>query len=48
MGIPVHETAPDADTLILSDESSVETDDDAAAEAAAAPAEAPAEEAAAE
>ena len=36
MGIPVHETAPDADTLSLSDESSVETDDDAAAEAAAA------------
>jgi len=36
MGIPVHESAPDADTLILSDESSVETDDDAAAEAAAA------------
>ncbi len=36
MGIPVHETAPDADTLILNDESKVETDDDAAAEAAAA------------
>jgi len=36
MGIPVHETAPDADTLSLSDESTVEADDDAAAEAAAA------------
>ncbi len=36
MGIPVHETAPDADTLSLSDEASVEADDDAAAEAAAA------------
>lgn len=36
MGIPVHENVPDADTLILSDESSVEADDDAAAEAAAA------------
>ncbi|MEM6986466.1 MAG: sigma-70 family RNA polymerase sigma factor, partial [Pseudomonadota bacterium] len=36
MGIATHEQAPDADSLVLSDESTVETDDDAAAEAAAA------------
>ena len=35
MGIPVHETAPDADTLMLSD-SAVSTDEDEAEEAAAA------------
>ncbi len=35
MGITVHEEAPDADTLIMSD-NEVETDEDAAAEAAAA------------
>ena len=36
MGIPVHETAPDADTLLLSDSAVTETDEDAAEEAAAA------------
>lgn len=36
MGIATHEQAPDADSLVLNDESTVEADDDAAAEAAAA------------
>ncbi|MCG8672592.1 MAG: RNA polymerase sigma factor RpoD [Pseudomonadales bacterium] len=36
MGIPVHEQAPDADDLILSDENSSNADEDAAEEAAAA------------
>jgi len=36
MGITTHEQPPDADSLSLSDESTVEADDDAAAEAAAA------------
>ena len=36
MGITVHEAAPDSDTLILSDTSSLSPDDDAADEAAAA------------
>ncbi|NOX76478.1 MAG: RNA polymerase sigma factor RpoD [Gammaproteobacteria bacterium] len=34
MGIVVHEVAPDTDTMVLSDESSVSTDEDAAEEAA--------------
>ena len=36
MGITVHEAAPDSDTLILSDQTSLSPDDDAADEAAAA------------
>jgi RNA polymerase primary sigma factor len=36
MGIAVHEVAPDTDTMVLSEDSSVNTDDDAAEEAAAA------------
>jgi RNA polymerase primary sigma factor len=36
MGISVHEKAPDADTLILNDAASTDTDDDTAAEEAAA------------
>ena len=36
MGISVHETAPDADTLILNDTATTDTEDEAAAEEAAA------------
>ncbi|MGH8370381.1 MAG: RNA polymerase sigma factor region1.1 domain-containing protein, partial [Gammaproteobacteria bacterium] len=36
MGIPVHEEAPDADTLLLSDNAAGSNDDDDAAEEAAA------------